>query len=544
MIEEHIKILENRLHNQLGTTNEILNKWEAYNYPVDPNTIARFWNEVDKAPEIRVVGDYDVDGQCAVYIIAKGIKSKYPNKRVTIRIPHRFSEGYGINEVIADEIIRNMPKGSLIITVDNGIAASEVLERIENMGYIVIMTDHHSLREGNTIPKVTMTIDPAVEEIDNPLEGRYWCGAGVAYKLCEPIVDIKLRQELSIYAAVATIADCVPLIEGNWGLVKRAIKSFRDQTAPEALRNLLIELGQDPSFCNEDSIGYYLAPAINAPGRLLDDGATLVIRYLNKGNPEDGKKIKEYNDERKQLKEEQYKKVKDYIENNGLQNSCPIWVCLPELHEGIIGILAGKVVEEYERPAIILTNVEGKIDTYKGSGRTFGDFDIFKYLQTIPSEYFIKMGGHPGAAGMSMTWEGFNKAKIHQVRDYKFENKDKNIIEMEISKWEIPYIDMLLDKFRPFGEGNTAPKFIVDIDIEKDKATLAGKEKQHLLLEDKNNNYKITHFNHNPNDLSDKNHFKLEGTIIKSAFRGKETPTLNGEKTIDIADDKEREQNL
>lgn len=544
IIEKHIEELENKIYGQLNATEEILYKWEHDTYPMDPNTIAAIWDDIDNAPAIRIIGDYDVDGQCAVYILAKSIKSKYPKKSVSIRIPHRFSEGYGINTVIADEIIRSMPKNSVIITVDNGIASSEILERLENMGYIVIMTDHHALRDGNKIPDVTMVIDPEVEEIDNPLDGKYWCGAGIAYKICEPIIDEKLRHDLSIYAAIATVADCVPLVEGNWGLVKRAIQAFRNNTAPIALNNLLIELGKDPNFCNEEYFGYYLGPAINAPGRLLDDGANLVIRYLNKGNPEDRKKIKQYNDDRKKLKEEQYNQVKEYIESKGLQNSCPIWVCMPSLHEGIIGILAGEVVKEYGKPAIILTNEQGKIDSYKGSGRTAGDFNLFEYLKNIPNECFIKLGGHPGAAGMSMTWDGFNEAKKYQIPDFNINKEQTKAIKMLINAWEIPDIASTLDKFRPFGEGNPVPIFETIIDMEKDNVIFLGDKKQHLFVKDKYNRYEITHFYHEPNDLSDKRHFKLEGTINRNAFRGLETPALNATKAIDIIEDKEKEKDL
>lgn len=534
-------ILEEKLHNQLGTTPSVLKTWETDPYPVDGKTVSQFWNKIEKASAVRIVGDYDVDGICASHILSTSIRSVYPNKKVSVRIPRRFSEGYGINDAIADEIITSMPAGSLVITVDNGIAAAPVLERIKQAGFEVVVTDHHEAREGLALPKVDMLIDPAVKSLPNPFAGRYWCGAAVAYKLCEPIIDSDLSKELEAFAGLATVSDCMELKEGNWGLVRRAIKTFREKKAPESLKMLLSEMGQDPNFCNEEHFGFYLGPAFNAPGRLMDKGAVEVLKFLYKPTKEGCEALVEVNNERKRIRDEEFEIVKRYIAENGLENNCPIWVSLPGLHEGIVGILAGKVAEEYKRPTIVVTNLEHTPGMLKGSARSFGDFNIFEYLSGMHS-LFEKMGGHKGAAGLSITEKNFELASKNLLSidvANPMESKEEPIF---INKWEIPSVNKTLGKFRPFGEGNTAPKFEVNVDMEKDKARMIGKDenKVHLMVQDEHFKWKLTHFNHLPNELANKQRFGLRGTISGSAFAGKETPNFNADEAFDLVDDMEK----
>lgn len=535
--------LEKALHNQLGTTDEVLMGWENNDYPADGHAVSKFWKEVENSPVIKIIGDYDVDGICASYIMWKSIRSLFPEKKVTVRIPDRFSEGYGINDTIVNETIEKTPPNSLIVTVDNGIAAAPILERLKNAGYKVIVTDHHHLREGCDLPQVDMLVDPAVESIFNPLIGRYWCGAGVAYKLCEPMLSEAVRKELMVYAGLATVADCMELKEGNWGLVRNAIRAFREEEAPEALTKLLEAMGQDPKFCNEEHFGFYLGPAFNAPGRICENrGAEKVLRYLSKPTEERRLELVEINNRRKELRDEQYEMVKEELIRSGHVNDCPIWIAMPELGEGIVGILAGKLTEEFKKPAIVLTNVENNPGMLKGSARNYGNFDIFAYLSSMP-ELFAKMGGHPGAAGLSMTQENFEIARTHQIPESSIQaDEAAQGLKMAIRNWEIPGINDVLKKFRPFGQGNVTPQFEVEIDLNenKDEATLIGKEHNHLLIQDRARRYKLTHFNHVPNELDNPEHFGMRGTISGSAFMGKETPSFNANEVYDIDDVKER----
>lgn len=536
-ISKKRQILEEKLHKQLGTTDEILKDWYINPYPVNKNTISEFWSYVENATYIKIIGDYDVDGVCASHILSTSIREKYSDKKVSVRVPRRFSEGYGINDKIVDEIIETMPKGSLIITVDNGIAARNVLSRLKNAGYKVIVTDHHSVDNTVELPDVDMLIDPAVDRIQNPFTGNYWCGAGVAYKLCETIISKELKKELEVFAGVATVADCMELKEGNWGLVRRAIRTFRKGEAPISLTMLLNKMNQNPKFSNEDHFGFYLGPAINAPGRLLDRGAIEVLKYFYHPTEEQCNRIIDLNNQRKELKVSEFELVKQYIEENNLKQTCPIWVSIEGLHEGIVGILAGMVAEEYKKPAIVLTNVEEKPGIIKGSGRNYGDFNIFEYLCEI-KDLFIGMGGHKGAAGLSLNEENFEKARLHQV-NFKEENV---IVEQEspdamiIEKWEIPGMHTSLNKFRPFGEGNLAPKFEIEIDLDSknDVIRMLGEKEEHLLIEDKYKKYKITHWSHSNSELQNPSNFGMTGVICGTSFAGKETPTFNAEHVFDI----------
>lgn len=532
-------LLEEKLHAQLGTTEELLKEWENDTYPVDGQVISTFWKEIELAENIIIIGDYDVDGICASHILSTGIKHNFPDKKVRIRIPRRFTEGYGINDIIAKEIIEEFPNNSLVITVDNGIVAGNTLKLLKDAGLKVIVTDHHELRDGVSLPEVDMLIDPSVKEIPNPFIGNYWCGAAIAYKLCEPMLSETLSKHLETYAGLATVADCAPLREGNWGLVRRAIQSFRECSAPIALQNLLKAMGKDPKFCNEDYFGYYLGPAFNAPGRLLDKGAIEVLKYLHNATPERCKQLIELNEQRKLIRDTQVKMLQEYIETHGLKNTCPIWVHMPGLHEGVVGILAGELTKIYKRPAIVLTNAQGEENHLKGSARSYGDFDIFKYLSNM-SELFVKMGGHMAAAGLTITKENFNIAKTYQISEELFKAEDNKRKPFSISKTDIPNMYKSLNKFRPFGEGNQKPLFDLEIDVYKDNATLIGEKSNHLLIQDKYNKYKIMHFNHTPNTLSNKVCFGMLGVINGDAFRGRETPSFNAEELFDIYDDKEK----
>ncbi len=526
---------------QMGTTDEVLDAWDQGTYPADANVVADFWGHIKKAPEVVIVGDYDFDGISASHIMRTAIESTHPTKKVRVRTPHRFSEGYGISETIAREIIQTAQPGALIVTVDNGIAAAPALESLRDAGFTVICTDHHELRKGCKLPRVDMLIDPTVTEIHNPLTGRGWCGAAVSYKLCEPMVNEKLRAELETYAGIATIADCMHLADGNWGIVRHAIRHFEMGRAPKALTMLLEKMKQDARVVDEDTFGYYLGPAFNAPGRLYDDGADQMIAYLKNPTPEAASKIVEINDDRKRIRDDEVEQVEQYIKAHHLENDCPIWVALGGLHEGIVGIIAGKIAEKYKRPAIVLTDIESRPGMFKGSARSYGGFNIFAHLSSLPGDVFERMGGHAGAAGLTMSAEGFERARAVQIppKDLLAGTSDEHIL-LPIQKYDIPDACQVLSAYRPFGEGNPVPEFQIEVDMDSDPARMVGSEKNHLFIEPESKAWKVTHFLHLPNDLSDQKHFRLVGTISESAFRGKRTPTMNAEELLDYTEEKER----
>lgn len=521
-IADHIKSIDNYILNNLQTTKESLHDWETNRYLMDGRTVTKFWDEVEKAPAIRIIGDYDVDGILASFIMAKSIKLVFKDKPVKVRLPRRFTEGYGINKTIVKEIYQTDEKGTLIITVDNGIAASSLLEELQQAGYPVIVTDHHELG-ANKIPDVEMVLDPSVPECASSFTGTYWCGAAVAYKLSEQMLSESNAKEMETYAGVATIADVVPLKEGNWGLVKKALNAFRRGESPQPLTAIISMLGKELNFTDTSTLSFYLCPTLNAPGRLYDTGASKVLSYLFTPTIDKAKWLLEINEQRKRLRDEQTERVIEAIYERNLEDKCPIWIDLPDLHEGIIGIIASNITEKFHVPAIILN--ERPDGTLKGSARTYGDINIFDYLLNCKANY-IGIGGHEGAAGLTISREEYENAKLHQV--LKPRKEEFNIF---IEQTEIPELFDELKYFEPFGQGNPDPKFSTLIDINTDNARLVGTEKNHLIIN--KNSFKITHFHHEPNDLRNKNKFILSGTISGSNFKGIETPTLDGKEVLE-----------
>ncbi len=534
----HQKELEKQLLGQLAISSEDLDRWQKDPFLMDSATVLKFWDYVAKAPHIVIVGDYDCDGITASYIMSKAIKSKYPDKKCSIRIPKRHTEGYGINPSIISEIKEKVPKDGLIITVDNGIAAAPLLEDLKKSGYKVLLTDHHE-KGANKLPEVDMILNPAVDGCNEAFVGKYWCGAAVAYKIAEQVVSKPLAKEFEVYAGLATIADCMQLTEGNWGLVKRAISQFRRKTSPLALNELLTAMKQQPEYANEDTFGYYLGPAFNAAGRLFDDGPNIILQYLFSSNEQRRDQIVEYNNRRKDIRDQEYELVEEAIKAGNQQNSCPIWVYVPNLHEGIVGILAGMVTENYHVPAIVLTDSKEE-GVYKGSARSIPEVNIFEYLVSN-HDLLLKYGGHQGAAGLSIKAENLRALQRSQLH-LSPQLTSKHIDSMAIEKDEIPQILDVVEKFSPFGEGNPVPYFSITVNVSEDHAKMVGADKNHLIIDnsrESDGGYKIMHFFHDPNELSDKNTFKAIGNIHLDGFRGSDYAAFNTEEIEDIHDDRE-----
>lgn len=544
--------LEKQLLEQMNISSQAeLESWEKNSYPVNREVALEFWDMIGHSSHIVIIGDYDVDGVCSTYELTKAIKALYPAKHVACRIPHRMSEGYGINAKIAAEIREKIPKGSLVITVDNGIAAADLLESLQNDGYHVIVTDHHELGS-NRIPEVDMVLNPKVpyKELgkENPFSGDYWCGAGVVYKLAEPMVPDKLKKELEVFAAMATVCDCMQLREGNWALVRRGMETIRNLEAPHSILDLMQAMKQDPVNVSEETFGFYLGPAINAGGRLLDDGAKVALDYFLRPTKDKCLKMVELNETRRSLRDDQYERVKEYITANNLQDQCPIWVYLPDLHEGIVGILAGMVAEEFKVPAVVLTKSEKDETLMKGSARTAGLISIFDYLQSIKSEElgkgndnpFTGFGGHTGAAGLTLPIKNLELVRSYQAEKPSELDLQTQGILMSIMESDIPLVTATCDIFRPFGEGNPQPTFSVDVDLKQENFRMLGTPPVHLCIEDPLKRYKMLHFYHEPNDLDDKNSFTLLGHVKYDVFRDKKTAVL----TADEIRQKEEEKRI
>lgn len=405
---------------------------------------------------ISVVADYDADGICAAAIMwmmfrALGVKPK-------IRIPRRFSEGYGLSENIIDEL---MP--GLLITVDNGIVAHAAIQKAKGLGFSVIVTDHH-LGDGVSLPPADIIIDPNAIPGSADFDG--YCGAGIAYKLAIEVLgkDHPLIPVLLSYAAIATVADVMPLIHENRFIVKNGLESMLGRGKTTGLGALLEICGLD-KYITEKNIAFKIGPILNAPGRLEDDGAMMSVRQLVfNGNMDTAREmaiaLNEMNETRKTKKLEGLEVLEQLIRDDCMYGESPLCIYSPGLNEGLVGIYAGALAEEYKTPCFVFTDseIEGVI---KGSGRSFGGVHLKNLLDTN-SDILYKYGGHAEAAGVSVKKENFEEMKSRFSESMgEIKSDDNQYYDLEISAEDIPAVLNELQNFAPYGVGNPEPIFFV-----------------------------------------------------------------------------------
>ena len=520
---------EKRIYHDLNINPNTVKDWAATKYPVNMQTVYKMQEEIKKADIIKILGDYDCDGVCASWIAKRSIESLYPDKRVDVLIPTR-GEGYGVNQrQINDAIKDSKDNNVLVITVDNGITAKGLLSQLNDNDIPYIVTDHHEFKLPEELPDANLVIDPAVKFLPNPLTGRYYCGASTVFKLFEPVLSKDVRDELLCYAALANVADCITMRKECWALTREGIKLFREGKSPQALNQLLMLMKQDPLALAEDTFGFYLGPAFNAPGRLYHEGPIWVIDYLSNPTQEKAERIVAINEERKMVRDNEYSIIQEIIERENKANREPLWIYVPNLHEGIVGILAGKIVEDYKTSAIVLTDAE-EPGIYKGSARSYGNFNMYEYLFEH-RELLVKFGGHPGAAGLSLTPKQYEQIKDFTDNLQELEEVDNSI---DIREDEIPNVSDFIEPLRPFGLGYEEPLFNVEVNLAKDPFRMLGEEKNHLAIQNDSPKYKIMHFFHTPNNLNNKSQFKAIGKVTDSIFKGYHTPQFLVDKIEDI----------
>lgn len=513
--------IKQKLHQAYHTSDELLKSWKNSKYNIKHSTLDKFCDLTSKAKSFYIYGDYDVDGICSTKIMHDALKELAPDKNIICRLPRRFTDGYGINPNITKEIMDSVDKDALIICVDNGIAGKEALNPLYEAGYKIVILDHHNFPKENELPKADLIIDAHAEALDNPLTGDYWCGAGVCYQLIKDLISDKLREELFFYASLATVADCMDMVEGNWAYVRTAIDDMRRGDMPESMKSLLIKMKQTYQTANEDTFGFYLGPCLNAPGRLLDEGAALSLEYLL--NPTDAlaDRLVDLNSQRKQLRDDAVLKAKEYILNNNLVNACPLWIYLPNFGEGIVGLVAGQIENEFHQPVIVVTEHNGVL---KGSGRAPEGFNLYDYLSSLPQNGFISWGGHSSAAGLCLTKEAFEDFSTNPA--YKREKIPvRDSLLFDIEDYEIPNILKAVNALRPFGMTREAPVFHLSLDLTNSgyQVSMVGNPPIHLSIRDIMNRFKIMSFNHTDYNLMNANRFEAEGQVTENFFRGQIT---------------------
>ena len=373
-----------------------LNEWFKKSY-ANQYTINGLKEAVEFAKKfmkstVTIIGDYDADGTTATSILYLGLK-EYGFKDVRFRIPHRFSEGFGINEKIIDEI-----ESGLIITCDNGIAGLDAIKKAKGKGLAVIVTDHHKpvvIDNETVLPVADYIIDP--NAIDGQAVFNGYCGAGLAYKfICELFNFNKtIRYKYLGLAAIGTVADVMELREENYVFVRNALPRLSNPTYTTVGLNALIEAFDFERQITSSDIGYRIGPAINSASRMKDWGADFVVELLTfNGDKEKAaemaQKLIRTNELRKESEKEAMAKAKEIIEQQNKKDNCPLIVYIPLINEGILGIIAGNLCEKYGVPTLVFTNTLFKgEEILKGSARSCDGFNI-KELFDAHAELFIK----------------------------------------------------------------------------------------------------------------------------------------------------------
>lgn len=443
-------------------------------------------SKIKAKKKIRIIGDYDIDGICSITILFKGLLASGAD--IDYAVPHRITDGYGINENLIDDAYASGV--DTIITCDNGIAAISQIEYAKNKGMTMIVTDHHDipfdLVDGEKIYKL-----PNADAIVNPkqLDCTYafdrLCGAGVAFKLIKIMYEeLNLNPiDLEEYAelmAIATVGDVVDLIDENRIIVKYGLKHIQ-YTKNIGLRALIQACELDIEHITSYHIGFVIGPCLNASGRL--DSAKRAIELLLCKDEQMAIKmamdLRELNMERKEITEEYATIAIEKIENSTMKNDNVIVLYLPECHESVAGIIAGRVRERFYKPTIVITNAE---EGAKGSGRSIEGYNMFEEISKC-GHLLNKYGGHPMAAGISLD--------LDKIDDFREElNKNQRLTEKELT--QVIWIDVAmpvdyasinlvnqLECLQPFGKGNEKPLF-ADKDLIVRRANLIGKNKNVL----------------------------------------------------------------
>ena len=426
--------------------------------------------KIEEGKKIRVIGDYDIDGVNATYILQQGLAGLGAD--VDTDIPDRIKDGYGLNQMLIDRALED--DIDTIITCDNGIAAMNEIAYGKENGMTIVVTDHHEvpyLEENGEkkylLPPADAVVDPHRADCEYPFKGL--CGAAVAYKLVEVLYRVSgkseqevehLQESLMENVAIATIGDVMDLVGENRVFVKKGLELLKT-TKNEGLHALMQCTGVDTAKLNTYHIGFVIGPCINAGGRL--DTAKRALELLNASNRREAvtlaADLKELNDSRKEMTEEGVEEAVRQIESSSWKDDQVLVVYLPECHESIAGIIAGRIKERYYRPTFVLTKGETGV---KGSGRSIEAYDMFAEMSRC-RELFTKFGGHKLAAGLSLEEE---KVEVFRKRINELADLTEEDLQMKVSidmRLPFPYInEELIHELKilePFGKGNGKPLF-------------------------------------------------------------------------------------
>lgn len=413
--------------------------------------------------KIRIIGDYDIDGVCSTYILLKGFHRAAGNGQIDCEIPDRIRDGYGINE----SIIRQAAEDGIdtLVTCDNGIAALKEISIAKQLGMTVVVTDHHEVpvdAYGQILPPADAVVDPKQDGETYPYHEI--CGAVVAWKLINVIYeDLGIPEhewmELLEFAAIATVGDVMKLQDENRLIVKYGLKKI-GSTKNTGLRMLVEKNNLDINNLSAYHIGFVIGPCLNAGGRLKS--AKVALRMLLEQDPDRvsglADELKELNDVRKDMTAKGETEAIEQVERFYMSDKVLV-VFLPECHESLAGIIAGRLREHFHKPSFVLTRGE---QSAKGSGRSIEAYHMYQGLCEV-SDLLVKFGGHPMAAGLSI-----EESDIDEFRRRLNENAKLTEDDFVPQIWiDVPmpfeYVnEKIVDELKglePFGQGNEKPLF-------------------------------------------------------------------------------------
>ena len=446
-------------------------------------TIDRINQAIDNGEKITIYGDYDADGITATSIMMDTLEILGAD--VYFFIPDRFKDGYGPNMTRYQEIVEDGTK--LIITVDNGVTGVEEIKYAQEHGVDVILTDHHTFQDQK--PAAFSTVHCNYPGQKYPFDD--YCGAGVAYTICRALMQDTMPELLDL-AMIGTIGDMVKVTGEGHIVVKRGL-DILNQTERPGLRALIKQAGLIMGQITATDVGFNIAPRLNAVGRLSN--ASLAVELLLSDDEEQAEKIatkiEELNNERKELTSKVYEDCLAQVEKNGWQHRNTLVIYNPDFHEGVLGLVANKVVEKLHKPTLVLTKDEA--GELKGSGRSSEGFNLFNALEPMKEDLLDKFGGHDFACGLS-----FKADKLEELR-VRFEDSFKPSTDLEVKDFDFelnlkeitPDIITEINLVGPFGTGNPEPIFSISEPHIKSLFKM-GKDKNHVKFTAEKNAGKLT----------------------------------------------------
>lgn len=436
--------------------------------------------KIKEGKRIRIIGDYDIDGVNATYILYKGLARC--GAQVDVEIPDRMKDGYGLNQNLIhfayDEGV------DTILTCDNGIAAVAEIAEAKRLGMTVLVTDHHELQE--KIPPADAIVNP--KQPDCPYPYKSLCGATVAYKLVICLYEVcgipgSEADVFLEFAAIATVGDVMDLTGENRIIVKEGLKLLNHTETP-GLKALIYANGLEEARISSYHIGFVLGPCINASGRL--DTAKRALALLLEEDywkaEELAQALKGLNDERKAMTLKGLEKAVELIESSSMKEDKVLTVYLPDCHESLAGIIAGRIRERYHKPVFVLTDAAEGI---KGSGRSIEAYNMFAEMSKC-ADLFTKFGGHPMAAGLSLPKENLEPFHdringLSALTEEDFIPKVMIDVPMPVSYITERLVEEL-SILEPFGKGNTKPLF-AEKNLNLLSARILGKNKNVIKMQ-------------------------------------------------------------